>query len=81
MPASLRFWVYGPWTAASLVGVLALRLLRSDDPALQPHGWGLVGSAMICFSIGCVAKLSFELARANQRLAEERRMLERLTSR
>ncbi|MFM7674616.1 MAG: hypothetical protein ACKO5F_03295 [Synechococcus sp.] len=81
MPASLHVWVYGPWTAAGLVGVLALRLLRSDDPALHPHGWELVGSAMICFSIGCVAKFSFELARANQRLAAERRMLERLTSR
>ncbi|MCT0225282.1 hypothetical protein [Synechococcus sp. CS-1328] len=81
MPASLRFWVYGPWAAASFVGVVAVRLLRADDESLHPHGWGLVGSAMICFSIGCVAKLSWELARANQRLAEERRMLERLTSR
>jgi hypothetical protein len=36
---------------------------------------------MICFSIGCVAKVSFELAMAGRRLEQERRRLEQLTTR
>jgi hypothetical protein len=55
-------WVYGPWVAASLIGLLALRLLLDVDGVNQGHGWGLLGSAAICFSIGCVCKTSWALA-------------------
>lgn len=60
---SVLGWVYGPWTAATLVLLLAIRLLVADDFDLHGHGWSLLGSAAICFSIGCVCKVSWELAR------------------
>ncbi len=56
-------WVYGPWVVASLLVILALRLLLEADFALQSHAWGLFGNAAICFSIGCVCKLSWAMAR------------------
>ena len=59
-------WVYAPWGAASLVVLLALRLLVADTFDLHSHGWGLLGSAAICFSIGCVCQVSWGLARLNQ---------------
>ena len=55
-------WVYGPWVASSLISVLALRLLLDGDGATRGVGWGLLGSAAICFSIGCVCKTSWALA-------------------
>jgi len=55
-------WGYGPWVAASLISVLALRLLLDGDGATRAAGWGLFGSAAICFSIGCVCKTSWALA-------------------
>jgi len=55
-------WVYGPWLAASLISLLALRLLLAGDGANRGDGWGLLGSAAICFSIGCVCKTSWALA-------------------
>jgi len=73
--------VYGPWAASALVNLTALRLLLADDFNLHGHGWSLLGSGMICFSIGCVAKVSFELAMANRRLQQERQRLEQLASR
>ena len=63
---SVLTWVYGPWSAATVIFVLALRLLVADDFSLHGHGWGLIGSAAICFSIGCVCKVSWELARMRQ---------------
>ena len=48
--------------AASLISVLALRLLLDGDGATRAAGWGLFGSAAICFSIGCVCKTSWALA-------------------
>lgn len=59
-------WVYGPWAAASLVLVIALRLLIDSDFNNRGHGWGMLGSGAICFSIGCVCKVSWELARLKQ---------------
>jgi len=59
-------WVYGPWIAASLVLLIALRLLIDDDFNNRGHGWSLLGSGAICFSIGCVCKVSWELARLKQ---------------
>lgn len=66
MQRSVVGWVYGPWAAASLVLLLAIRLLIAEDFNLHGHGWGLLGSAAICFSIGCVCKVSWELARLRQ---------------
>lgn len=47
-----------PWLAAALV-MLVLVKLRDDN--VRWH-WGLVGSAAICFSIGCLARTSVMLA-------------------
>jgi hypothetical protein len=58
-------WVYGPWVVASLLLILALRLLTEEDFSLHSHAWGLLGNASICFSIGCVCKLSWTMARFN----------------
>ncbi len=58
-------WVYGPSVVASLLVILALRLLIEEDLALHSHAWGLFGNAAICFSIGCVSKLSWAMARFN----------------
>jgi hypothetical protein len=55
-------WVYGPWLVAAITFVLALRLLIDADFSNHGHGWGLIGSAAICFSIGCVCKTSWSLA-------------------
>jgi hypothetical protein len=41
---------------------MALRLLIDADFSNHGHGWGLIGSAAICFSIGCVCKTSWGLA-------------------
>ncbi len=60
-------WVYGPWAAATVVLLIALRLLIDDDFNNHGHGWSLLGSGAICFSIGCVCKVSWELARLKQR--------------
>ncbi|MEB3318288.1 MAG: hypothetical protein VKO39_09155 [Cyanobacteriota bacterium] len=68
-------WVYGPWVAASLLVILALRLLLAEDFALRSNAWGLLGNAAICFSIGCVCKLSWGMARiqAVRRLEQQLR--------
>jgi hypothetical protein len=55
-------WVYGPWFMAAITFVMALRLLIDSDFSNHGHGWGLIGSAAICFSIGCVCKTSWGLA-------------------
>ena len=81
MPRTILLWVYGPWAASTLVNLTALRLLISDDFSQHAHGWSLFGNGMICFSIGCVAKVSFDLAQANRRLEQERRRLESFSTR
>ena len=43
----------------------ALRLLLAEDFNLHSHAWGLFGNASICFSIGCVCKLTWAMARFN----------------
>jgi len=66
-------WVYGPWLAAGLLIVLALRLLLDEDFNLHSHAWGLFGNAAIGFSIGFVCKVSWSLARGTaMRQLEER---------
>ena len=42
-------WIDGPKVAASLISVLARRLLLDGDGANRGDGWGLLGSAAICF--------------------------------
>jgi hypothetical protein len=74
-PALPRFflaWVYGPWAASAVVNLAALRLLVADDFNLHGHGWSLFGSGAICFSIGCVSKVSWELAKLNRKLGRDR---------
>jgi hypothetical protein len=78
MPRFLLVWVYGPWGASAAVNLTALRLMVSDDFSLRSHGWSLIGSGAICFSIGCVCKVSWELAKINRNLARDRQMLEHL---
>ena len=55
--------------AACLCGLLALRLLYTDQFDHHSHGWGLLGSGAICFSIGCVCKVSWGLFRLGRAAA------------
>ena len=60
MARYLLLWVHGPWIAASLMVILAMRLLLAEDFSLHGHGWGLLGSASICscssFKVGVAKK-------------------------
>lgn len=56
MARYLLLWVHGPWVAATLMALLALRLLLAEDFSLHGHGWGLLGSAAICFRSAAFAK-------------------------
>jgi hypothetical protein len=48
---------------AVIVVLMALHLLRLDRFAATSGAWGLLGSAAICFSIGCVCRTSWHIAR------------------
>jgi hypothetical protein len=78
MPRFFLGWVYGPWAASAVVNLAALRLMVADDFSLHGHGWSLFGSGAICFSIGCVSKVSWELAKINRNLPRERHMVEHM---
>lgn len=78
MPHFFLGWVYGPWAASAVVNLAALRLLIADDFSLHGHGWSLFGSGAICFSIGCVSKVSWELAKLNRTLPRERQIVEHM---
>ena len=78
MPRFFLGWVYGPWAASAVVKLAALRLLIADDFSLHAHGWSLFGSGAICFSIGCVSKVSWELAKLNRNLPRERQIVEHM---
>lgn len=78
MPHFFLGWVYGPWAASAVVNLAALRLLIADDFSLDGHGWSLFGSGAICFSIGCVSKVSWELAKLNRTLPRERQIVEHM---
>ena len=78
MPHFFLGWVYGPWAASAVVNLAALRLLIADDFSLHGHGWSLFGSGAICFSIGCVSKVSWELAKINRTLPRERQIVEHM---
>ena len=56
-----------PWLAAALVLLLITKL---RDENVRWH-WGLLGSAAICFSIGCLARTSVMLAEQKQRQGEQ----------
>ncbi|MCX5939114.1 MAG: hypothetical protein NTW02_13165 [Cyanobium sp. LacPavin_0920_WC12_MAG_62_9] len=78
MPRFFLGWVYGPWAASAVVNLAALRLLIADDFSLHGHGWSLFGSGAICFSIGCVSKVSWELAKLNRNLPRDRQNVEHM---
>ena len=63
MVRALRLHLHGPWLAAALIALLALALLRAERFSPASSGWGLLGSAAICFSIGCVCRTSWRLSR------------------
>ncbi|MFN7900493.1 MAG: hypothetical protein ACK5N0_12665 [Synechococcaceae cyanobacterium] len=58
-------WVYGPWVVALLLLSTATRLLIDPDDGLHASAIGLIGNASICFSIGCVCKITWAMARYN----------------
>jgi len=78
LPRFFLAWVYGPWAASAVVNLAALRLMIADDFSLHGHGWSLFGSGAICFSIGCVSKVSWELAKINRNLARDRQFVEHM---
>jgi hypothetical protein len=59
----LRIHLHGPWIVAGVLVLLALHLLRLERFAATSGAWGLLGSAAICFSIGCVCRTSWHIAR------------------
>lgn len=63
----VRLHLHGPWLAAGLVTALSLHLLRIEGFRATSGGWVLLGSAAICFSIGCVCHTSWHVARGNSR--------------
>jgi hypothetical protein len=63
MARSLRLHLHGPWLAAALIALLALGLLLVERLSPTSSGWSLLGSAAICFSIGCVCRTSWQLSR------------------
>jgi len=81
MPRGVLVWVYGPWMAACLVMVMAIRLLIDEQFSPHGHGWGLVGSGAICFSIGCVCKVTWELARFSRMREQERVLMQQVSGR
>ncbi|MFM8278590.1 MAG: hypothetical protein ACKN89_16680 [Cyanobium sp.] len=58
-------WVYGPWLVALLLLIAAVQLLSNPNDGLHASAIGLIGNASICFSIGCVCKISWAIARHN----------------
>ena len=58
-----RLHLHGPWIVAAALVLLALHLLRLELFAASSGAWSLLGSAAICFSIGCVCRTSWHLAR------------------
>jgi len=73
-PRRLLVVITLPWIAAAAVMLLLTKL---RDGEVRWH-WGLFGNAAICFSIGCVCKVSWELAKINRNLARDRQMLEHI---
>ncbi len=65
-------WVYAPWVAAAACNLIALRLLFIDQFSEHSQGWGLIGNGAICFSIGCVCKVSWGLAKLNKAANKQR---------
>ena len=57
-PKVLDVLIVLPWLGAA---VLMLSFTRLKDPRSHWH-WGLLGSAAICFSIGCLARTSVVVA-------------------
>jgi len=53
----LEMFVTLPWLAASVVMLIMTRI----DGETQEAKLGLIGSAAICFSIGCLARTSLGL--------------------
>jgi hypothetical protein len=54
---SLRLLVSLPWIAALII---LLAVIKLADQRSRAH-WGLLGSGMICFSIGCLARTTLGL--------------------
>jgi len=52
--------------------LIALRLLFNDQFSEHSQGWGLIGNRAICFSIGCVCKVSWGLVKLNKAANKQR---------
>ena len=65
-------WVYAPWGAAATCALIAMRLLFIDQFSEHSHGLGLIGNGAICFSIGCVCKVSWGLAKLSKAAPPQR---------
>ena len=66
-PRTLALLIVLPWIAS---GVLLLSFTRLRDQRIRWH-WGLLGSAAICFSIGCLARTSVVLAERAAKAPEQ----------
>ena len=72
----MRFWSPLPFVCATVAFILAGHLLTSGDRQDRSEGFLLLGSGLICFSIGCVCRTSWGISFAHgarpESLAHER---------
>ena len=66
----LRFWSPLPFVCATVALVLSGHLLTSVDRQDRSDGVILLGSGLICFSIGCVCRTSWGISFAHARRDE-----------
>ncbi len=68
-PRNLALLIVLPWIASA---VLMLSFTRIRDQHMRWH-WGLLGSAAICFSIGCLARTSVVIAERSNTASKQSR--------
>ncbi|MFM1901349.1 MAG: hypothetical protein EBZ29_02310 [Synechococcaceae bacterium WB9_4xC_028] len=61
----LRFWSPLPFVASAIALIIAAHLLLSGDRRDRGDGLALLGSGLICFSIGCVCRTSWGISFAH----------------
>ena len=67
-PRNLALLIVLPWIASATV---LLSFTRLKQPGVHWH-WGLLGSAAICFSIGCLARTSVVIAERAAKTPDQR---------
>ena len=61
----LHFWSPLPFVASAIAFVIAAHLLLEGDRRDRASALNLIGSGLICFSIGCVCRTSWGISFAH----------------